>query len=424
MIRDTSSQDEIIAPRRGWTRNRIILVALAVSLAVGAVFAYPSYRRWASAEQTISRDRLRIARVTRGNLTRDISADGKVVAAIKPTLFSPAAGVVTLSVQAGDSVKKGQLIAQVESPELKNQLEQETAAFSSAETGYKRQEIQARKTRLENQQKADLAQVALVAAKRELRRAEAAHEKSAISQFDYDKAKDELARAELEHRHAIEDAQLQKDSLEFELKTARLDIEQQRLRVKELKRRVSELDIKSPVTGIVGNMLVENKDAVIKNQPLVTVVDLTAFEVEVQVPDSYASSLEPGLNAEISHQGKTYPGTLVSISPEVVNSQITAKVRFKGQTPENMKQNQRVSARILLEGKSDVLMVERGPFLESSGGKYTYVVEDNLAHKQPIRAGIVSVNNVEILSGLKEGQEVVISSLTDFNNADVVYLTD
>jgi len=178
------------------------------------------------------------------------------------------------------------------------------------------------------------------------------------------------------------------------------------------------------VTGIVGNLLVENKDAVAENQPLLTVVDLTAFEVELQVPDSYASSLQIGLDAEVSHQGHTYPATLVSISPEVINSQITAKVRFNGEVPDNMKQNQRVSARILLEGKPDVLMVERGPFLESSGGRYTYVVEDNLARKQRIEAGLVSVGNVEIVSGLKEGQTVVISSLTDFNDADVVYLTN
>lgn len=422
MIRDTSSQDEIIQPAR-WTRKRIILAASVVALTFLGAAAFPTYQRWASAQQTVSLERIRLAVVKRGDLTRDISAEGKVVAAIKPTLFSPATGVVTLAVQAGDSVTKGGLIATVDSPDLENQLQQETAALDAARTTYQRQEIQARKTRLQTQQRADLAQVALVAAERELRRAEAAHKVNAISQFDFDKAKDELARAKLERKHAVEDASLQKDSLTFELKTARLDLKRQHLKLDELQRRVGQLEIKSPVTGIVGNLLVENKDAVARNQPLVTVVDLTAFEVDVQVPDSYASSLTPGLEAEVSHQGRTYPATLVSISPEVVNSQITAKVRFKGKPPANMKQNQRVSARILLESKPDVLMVERGPFLESGGGQYIYVVNDNLAHKVKIHTGLVSVNNVEIRSGLKAGQEVIISSLTDFNNADTVYLT-
>lgn len=424
MIKDTSGQDEIIQPQSRRNRNRVIAIVSVVSLFAVAVFAYPSYERWSSADQTVSRERLRFATVKRGDLTRDISAQGKVIAAIKPTLFSPASGVVTLDVQAGDGVERDQVIATIDSPEVRNMLDQETAALSSAETGFERQKIQARKTELENQQKVDLAEVALVAARRELRRAEAARSKDAISEFDYDKAKDDVATAELRHEHATADASLQQESLAFELQTAQLDIDRQRLRVTELQRQVAELEIVSPVTGIVGNLLVENKDAVAENQPLVTVVDLTAFEVELQVPDSYASALEIGLDSEVSHQGQTYAATLVSISPEVVNSQITARVRFDGYTPDNMKQNQRVSARILLEGKPNVLMVERGPFLESGGGRFTYVVQDNLARKQRIEAGLVSVGNIEIASGLDEGQTIVISSLTDFNNADIVYLSD
>lgn len=245
----------------------------------------------------------------------------------------------------------------------------------------------------------------------------------AVSQFDFDKSKDTLARAELERKHAVEDAVLEKDSAAFEVKTARLKVRCQRLAADALRRRVAELEIRSPVTGIVGNMLVHNKDAVARNQPLVNVVDLKAFEVDVRVPDSYASSLEPGMAAQISHQGHTYPATLVAISPEVENNQLSVKVRFNGKPPHNMKQNQRVSARILVDRKSNALMVERGPFLESGGGNHIGVVHGNLARKTPISTGLVSVNSVQILSGLKTGEQVIISSMNDVNNADMVYLT-
>ncbi len=424
MIRDTSSQDELIEPTTLWKRRKLLVAVGVASTIAVAAFAYPSIQQWASAEQTISRDRLRIATVTRGDLRRDISATGSVIAAIKPTLFSPADGVVTLEVQAGDTVKRGEAIARIESPETRNLLEQEGAALSQAETSFERQKIESRKNALENQQRVDLAEVDLIAARRELRRAEAARAKDAISEFDYDKAQDDLATAQLKFRHASEDAKLQQESLAFELRTRELEIERQRLRVAELERRVDELDITSPVTGIVGNLLVANKDAVAQNQPLLTVVDLTAFEVELQIPDSYGSALAIGQAAEVSHQGQTWPATLVSVSPEVINSQITAKVRFDGTPPDNMKQNQRVSARILLGSKEDVLMVERGPFLESSGGRFTYVVEGDLAKRRRIQSGMVSVGAVEVVSGLAAGDEVVISSLTDFRDADVVYLTD
>jgi HlyD family secretion protein len=424
MIRDTSAQDEVIPQIGGFTRNRLLVIGIVAIALIGFVVAYPGYSRWVSAEQSVSRDRLRLATVRQGDLTRDISAQGKVIAAIKPTLFSDARGVVTLSVQAGDSVDEGETVALIASPELLNLLGQETASLSSAETNFKRQQIEARKTELENQQNVGLANLELVAARRELRRAQAAHDKDAISEFDYDMAADNVASAELKHVHAAADAGLQQESLQFELQTTQIDIDGQRLVVKELQRQVQKLTILSPVTGIVGNLLVKNKDAVAQNQPLLTVVDLSAFEVELQVPDSYASTLVLGLDAEVSHQGLSYAATLVSVSPEVINSQITAKVRFTGRAPENMKQNQRVSARILLEGKADVLLVERGPFLESGGGRMAYVVEDNLARKIRFESGLVTVSAVEVISGLKEGQTIVISSLTDFKNSDTVYLAD
>jgi|TARA_B100000315_G_scaffold260434_1_gene321841 HlyD family secretion protein len=423
MIRDTSAQDEIIEPtrskRKWWIAGTVIGL-----MTLSSVFVYPSYQRWASAEQSISKERLRLSTVDRGTLVRDVSAQGKVVASIKPTLFSPATGVVTLMVEAGDSVSKGQLIAEIESPEIKNLLDQEISALQSAETEFNRKKIQANKTELQNQQTIDLADVALVAARRELRRAEAAHSKEAISEFDYDKANDDVSTAELKFKHSTQDAKLQTESLQFELQTSELQIERQRLKVKELTRQVSELSITSPVTGIVGNLAVDNKDAVAKNMPLVTVVDLSAFEIELQVPDNFSSGLEIGLDAEISHSGILYPGRLVSISPEVINSQITTKVRFTGETPPNLKQNQRVSARILLESRANVLMVKRGPFLESGGGRFAYLVEDDLARKQSIRIGVTSVANVEILSGLEEDQVIIISNTREFEDSDVVYLTD
>lgn len=424
MIRNTSAQDEIILPSGSGKRFKVILIGCVAALIIGIVTIYPSLQNWSSAGISIDRDRVRLSDVSRDSLIRDISAQGKVVASVKPTLFSSAVGVVTLYVKAGDAVHQGELIARIESPELESLLQQEASALQSTETDYNRKKIQAKKTELQNQQTIDLAEVALTATKRELRRAEQAHSKEAISEFDYDKANDDVATAELRFKHATQDAQLQTESLQFELETAALQIDSQKHLVEEFERQVADLEVRSPVDGIVGNLAIQNKDAVNKNQQLVTVVDLSAFEIELKVPDSFSEGLSVGQAAEISYAGKTYAGRVESISPEVVNSQITSKVSFAEATPENLKQNQRVSARILLESRQNVLIVKRGPFLESSGGRFAYVVEDNLARRQPIQIGATSISSVEILSGLTEGQTIIVSSSRDFENAEIVYLAD
>lgn len=421
MIRDTSAQD-IKRAESGRTRSRWVIAGVSIAAVGFAAFMVSSVSGTSGAEEYVDRERVRTATVRRGEFVRDIAVQGRVVAAVSPTLYATDLGTVTLLVQAGDSVTIGQTVAVIESAEMQSQLEQERASLSSAAVDLDRQRIQAKKLNLKNQQNIDLAQVDLTAAERESRRAETASD--AITQHERDRAKDEMVSAGLKLEHAKRNAELEKESLEFELRTVELNVERQRLQVVELERRIDELTVTSPVNGIVGQVIVEQKDAVLRNQPLLTVVDLTEFEVEVEIPQTYADELSVGLETAISDSGKTYRGILAAISPEVVSNQIEGRVRFaSGEAPE-VKQNQRVSARILLEYKDDVLTLRRGPFLENRSGRVAFVLDGDVAQRRDVVTGSVSVAEVEVLSGLGEGETVIISSTAGFADANSVLLTD
>ncbi|MEE8244458.1 MAG: HlyD family efflux transporter periplasmic adaptor subunit, partial [Pseudomonadales bacterium] len=181
---------------------------------------------------------------------------------------------------------------------------------------------------------------------------------------------------------------------------------------------------RSPVAGMVGNVIIEQKDNVTNNQPILTVVDLTEFEVEIEIPETYADELSVGLETTISDSGREYRGVLASVSPEVVENQVEGRVRFARGIAPDVKQNQRVSARILLESKQDVLTLRRGPFLENSAGRVVYVVQGDLANRREVVTGSASVAEVEVLSGLEEGETVIISNTSEFGTAASVLITD
>ncbi len=115
---------------------------------------------------------------------------------------------------------------------------------------------------LQSQQNADMAGVAIRAAEREFARAQTSWDQRIISQRDYQRAQDELDEAKLTHHHAVETAGLEKEGLEFELQTRRLQRDRQQLLVEDLERRVGELAVNSPVDGMVGNLAVTQKAAV------------------------------------------------------------------------------------------------------------------------------------------------------------------
>ena len=409
MIPGTGAMDKPIAPpSSGVTPRRWAMIAVAAAVVLGIAALVPGARRWAGADRAVDGSRVRIADVVRGDLDRDVSAQGRIVAALHPTLFSPAQGIVTLSAKAGSEVKQGQLLARIASPELQSRLVQERSTLASLQSDLGRQEIAAR-------QSVDVLTMRVASARRGRERAEALFKEGLLNKVDQEKAIDDLEEATLSLKNAKESAQL-------EVGNRRLAVARQQSIVSEMERQVGGLDIVAPFDGMVATVNVQDRDAVAQNQAVLTVVNLSAFEVEFDIPENYASDMTPGTVAEILYEGKTYPGRVTTVSPEIRDSQVRGTVVFDGETPPGLRQSQRVSVRMVLEHKTDVVKTARGPFLESGGGRQAYVVENGVAVKREIQVGAVSVSEVEITKGVSPGERVVVSDTSVFEGARSVLI--
>ncbi|MDF3126804.1 HlyD family efflux transporter periplasmic adaptor subunit [Rheinheimera sp. 1928-s] len=422
-IADTSSQDERLAPKK---TTKKFWVAGSVSLLLVLLLwqIIPAARSWSQSDMSVSLSRVRLDTVRTADFTRDISAQGQVVAAVSPKLYAPAEGTISLLLDAGTEVKQGDVLAIIDSPELNNKLLQEQATFYSLQTSHDRQKILAKKQQLTDKKAVDIAQVTLTTAEREKRRADQGFDKGVISKIEHEKAQDDLETAKLQHQHAVEDARLNKENLDFEVQSLAQQLDRQRLLVEDFQRQVNGLQVLSPVDGLLGNLAVENKTYITKNQLILSVVDLSQFEVEIAVPESYANDLIIGLPVEVTAEQKLYMGKLVTISPEVFENQVKGRVRFTKEAPPALRQNQRLSSRILLEHREGVMQVARGQFLDSSNGKFAYKVANGMAIKTPIELGARSLNSVEILAGLQPGDQIITSGTDIFDGASTVQLNN
>ena len=422
MIRDASSMDRPVDKIRGLSaQNRLWLIAALALLLILAVL-YPSIRRWAQSETSIAISRVRIGTVTRGDLVRDVSVEGRIVAAFHPTLFSPAPGIVRMLVKAGEVVVEGQELARVESPELESRLGQERSNLLARQAEFERQQILAEQSLVRNRQEIGLLEVVLEATRRAMNRAQRTRDEGILNAVEYEKAQDDVRIAELKLEVAREQAVFASDSLEFEVQNRRSQMDRQGLLVDELARQVEQLTLRSPVPGMVSRVQVEDHDAVGQSQAVVTVVDLSAFEVEVFVPENYADEAAPPIAAIVQYEGQTYRGELKSISPEVQGSRVKGVVAFVEDPPAGLKQNQRVSTRLILETQQSVLKVDRGPFVENGGGRLAYVVEDGMAVLRAIEVGSLSISEAQIVSGLEVGDRIIISDTARFEGAEKVLL--
>lgn len=425
MIRDTSAQDQVLqaAPRRWkkWTLGAAALGGLAL-----LVWGLPGLRQQLGASDSFKRERLTLAAVEQGTLIRDVAGEGKVVAAVSPTLYAANAGTVSLRVQAGDAVKKGQVLLTLASPELQAKLAQERANADGLKSESLRAEAAIRQSQAQAQSALDTAAIAFKSAQNDLARQQQAFAAGATAKSQVDQANDSLARAEVALKQAQSLQGLQLDATRFELQAKRQAFERQQLLVKDLERQLDELQLRSPVDGQVGQLFVSDRMSVAKDGKLLSVIDLSALEVQMQVAESFARELQLGMPGEITGggAGKQWAGRVSAISPEVVNNEVAARLRFDGALPEQLRQNQRLSVRVLLDRREGVLTLARGSFIEEGGGHSAYVLQDGQAVKRAIRLGAQSLAKVEVLSGLKPGEQVVVSGADAFRGAERVTIAN
>jgi len=421
MIQGTETQDNIIQrPKSAGLRRFMPHIAISSTVILLLLAFFHSVGE--SASLVLPRAQMQFATVQRGDLVRDIAVQGRIVAANAPTLYSQETGQVTLFKQPGEAVTLGDLLATITSPTLQNDLQQQQAVLAGMQSDAERAVLTAREQQLDIEQVMNNAQVNLMAARRELQRATQSIEMGVIRKLDFDIAKDNLSKAELEFDHAKRKVDLARDKLAFEQTSREQEIHRQQLVVTELARKVSALNVTAPVTGQLGNWLTEQQSHVLPGQPLLTVIDLSRYEAELAVPESYARDLAAGQQVEIQLGNQLLSGEISTVAAEVRNNQVTARVRFAETDSNQLRQSQRLTARVILEHKANVLKIARGDFVSSGGGRQAYQLIGDQAVRKTVELGALSVQWVEILEGAEEGEQWVISNLTDFADHNRVNL--
>jgi HlyD family secretion protein len=437
-FRDTRAQDLAISPRKAGPRCLRYAGFMALALAALGLSA-PFWRYLGGV--SVRTASVQFATVVRGDLVREASGIGRVVAARSPNLYAANAGVVRLSVEAGAAVAAGALVAQIDSPELQSQLMQEQSSLLALKSDAARQGVANQRAALAKTRELDIARISSTAALREWQRAEKALAVHAMSEVDYLRAKDALDASALLVAAAERDLTLERESLRLELSNRAALVARQLQVVNELERQVAALKITAPFEGIVGQLLVPDRSSVAANTALLSIVDLHELELEVVLSQLYSTDLTVGLPAVVELQAvqssasspgapnpqasglRSVPASVRLVSPEIQNGQVSVRVRF-AETPPDLRQNQQLNVRIRMEERKSVLRLPRGAFLDAQGGGFAWQRVGTQLKRVPIVLGASSIDAVEVRSGLREGDVIVSSALPEAITGDAVNLLD
>ena len=361
-------------------------------------------------------DPSKLQKVEKGDLAKSVVATGKVTPITKVEVKSKASGIVKkLLVDYGDRVKKGQLLAQLDKEEIQAEVEQSSAAVQAAEANLKSSDADYERAKVD----AEGPDVPLL--KRAYERAVGMAKEGVVSTSALEDAQKNYELAL--NKQNVSKAQV--TVLKAKIAQAQAQLSRDRANLKQLEEQLSYTDIESPIDGVVLSRNVEMGDAVSSILVLgssatlvMTLGDTSQVYVKGKVDESDIGKVYLGQPARIkveSFKDKTFNGVVTKISPMGVEKDnvTTFEVRASINNPGGeLKAEMTANAEIILEEHKNVLQIPEGAIIYDKDKKASVEVPDPSAKdgkkKMAVNIGISNGAKTELLSGLKEGDQVVL----------------
>jgi HlyD family secretion protein len=185
--------------------------------------------------------------------------------------------------------------------------------------------------------------------------------------------------------------------------------------VAEARRQLDLATTRADRDGVVTWALSEEGVVVRRGDVIARIADLRSFRVDASVPDVHAKELALGMPVIVRlNDDDALEGRISAIHPKIENGVMTFTVSLVDKSNHLLRSNQRVDVLVVLQRKARAVRLKKGPFAEGDGYRQAFVVRGDHAVRTPIGLGIASFDEFEVVSGLADGDEVIISDMRDY----------
>ncbi|MCC3156646.1 efflux RND transporter periplasmic adaptor subunit [Hymenobacter sp. 15J16-1T3B] len=394
-------------------RQRWLLASAVVLLVAGALWAFRGVLK-----PSISATELLTARVETGDVEASLTASGLIIPAHEAVITSPIQSTIRrVRLTAGDRVQPGQTILE---------LDKELTGTALA----KLQDEQ-----LQNQNKNTVLQLGLEHSLNDLESQEKVQQEKVRSLQSGLRDEQHLLSIGSGTPEAVRQAELNLKIAELELQRVRRQIKNQRQSnqaderglgytmqiqqrsISELAGKLRQANISAEQAGVLTWVNEDIGSTVNQGQVLARVADLTSFRVRGSIADTYADSLHVGDPVVVRLNGTDLRGTVSSISPAVDKNVVTFYAQLDDNHHPALRANLRADVFVVTRAHRNVLRIKNGPFFQGGREQVAFVVQDGQAVRRTVRLGDSNFDYVQVVSGLRPGEEVVISDTKKYEEA-------
>jgi len=391
--------------------KRVILIGSMV-LIVSAGFIWgPALLR-----PSIHRSKIRTARVDRGPVEAGISASGTVVPEFEAVLSSPIdARVIRVLKQTGAAVSVGDPIIELDRSGSQLELERINQNLELKQNQQAKARLEFEQTLNDLQSRMEIKRLELQSHSARLNQNRTLYKDGLISADDVRRAELEEAKARTELRQLEASRQNAEQTTDSQIKGLVMEMA---ILHKEKSAAASELNLattKSDRNGVLTWVVTEEGSTVRKGEVIARIADLRSFRIDATISDVHAGDIRIGMPAEVKANEETrLGGSITNILPAIKDGIVTMQIGLEDKASKILRSNLRVDVQIITERKDRVLRIQKGPALTGQGANEVFVIRGAAAIKTPVRLGLSSFDAFEVLSGLMEGDEVIISDVSDY----------
>jgi len=402
-------------------RRRLRRLGLAVLVLIVAAIMVLAIRAWLS--PSVDRSRIRTALVERGPVTETLTASGTVVPRRQTVITSAVdTRIGRILVRPGEQVESGQNLVDLDLTGARLALDRLSDQLALKQNERVRRALTLQAERRDLAGRREVLALEYEARGYETSRNEEYFELGLISDDELRRSKTDARRAAIELRQ-VEAALSNADStLTAEL--AGLDLELSILARDrdDAARRLSLAHAASDRAGVVTWVVNEEGAMVREGDVLARVSDLSDYRVEANVADVHVGRVQAGQSVVVANGAQRLAGHVTRIRPTVEDGALVLEIDLEQPDHPDLRPNLRVEVHVVTATHSDALRVKRGLFLARDGSQKAYVIEGEVAHRREIELGLVSYDYYEVISGLQEHDEVIISDMSHHQHRATVRL--
>ena len=374
-------------------------------------------------QTSLKRKDLNISTVDKGVIEVSVSASGKVIPAFEEIINSPInSRIVEVYKRGGDSVDVG-------TPILKLDLQ-------SAETEYNKQldeeqmkSLQLEQQRVTNHNKLSEMEMNLKVSRMELdRKAVELRNERYLDSLGAGTT-DKVRQVELDYNVSIlklkEDEQKYKNEqalAEADLKVKELELNIFRKSLAETRRTLEDAQIRSPRKAILTYVNNEIGSQIGQGAKVAIVSDLSHFKIEGEIADTYGDRIAAGSKAVIKIGSEKLDGTVSDVTPLSKNGVISFTVQLEEDNHKRLRSGLKTDVYVMNAVKDDVLRIANSSYYVGKGEYELFVVNGNQLLKRKVQLGDSNFEYVEVLSGLRPGDRVVVSDMNSYKNKNKLKL--